>query len=41
VRELRQMKRINGFESEFIEVTRFIKEKHAKKPAFQDELKKL
>jgi len=41
VRELRQMKRINGFESEFNEVTRFIKEKHAKKPAFQDELNKL
>ena len=41
VRELRQMKKINGFESEFNELTRFIKEKHARKPAFQDELKKL
>jgi hypothetical protein len=40
VRELRKMKRISGFESEFSELTRHIKEKHARKPAFQDELKK-
>ena len=41
VRQLRQMKKINWFESEFKELTRFIKEKHARKPAFEDELKKL
>jgi hypothetical protein len=41
VRELRQMKRIDGFEPEFNELAKFIKQKHARKPAFQDELKKL
>jgi len=41
VRELKRIRRINGFESEFSELTRLIKEKHARKPAFQSELEKL
>jgi len=41
VRKLRQMKKINEIESEFNELMRFIKEKHVRRPAFQDELKKL
>lgn len=41
VRELRRMKKINGFKSDFNELMRFIKEEHARKPAFQDELNKL
>jgi len=41
VRQLKRMKEIRGFESEFNQLKRFIKEKHARKPAFQDELKKL
>lgn len=38
---LRKMRTIKGFESEFDELVRFLKEKHASKPAFQEEIGKI
>ncbi len=38
---LRKMRSIKGFETEFDQLVRFLKERHANKPAFQEEIDKI